>query len=171
MVRRKARVSARSRGYTLVEAMIVVAILGTVLVMGGTLFTHMYQFYSQSDARTDVQRQLRVILDNINRDLRIGSASSVTISELSGQPPYSEITFNTVTGSTFTYEQDGTDLIQIHNNDHTTLTTNLQYIAFSYPETDDDTVLSISITLSKGTYSGRTSALQMAISKVRIMNP
>jgi hypothetical protein len=123
------------------------------------------------DARTEIQRDLRTVLDNLDRHLRQASAATVNISQGPGQPPYSQINFLTVDGSTVTYTQTNNTLTMQVGNDHTILTKNLQYIAFSYPETDINTVLSISVTLQKKTYSGRTTALQMAISSVRIMNP
>ena len=164
-------VTRNRRGYSLTEAMIVVAILGTVAAVGSGLFLRMYQFYNMSDARTDVQRELRVILDNMDQDIRRASAASVLVTEDSGQPPYSRINFNTVEGSTVTYRQSGHTLIRTHDNYTTTLTKNLWYVAFSYPQTDIATVVSISLTLQKSTFSGRATALQMAVSKVRIMNP
>ena len=149
----------------------VVAILGIVSAMGTGLFLRMYQFYNQSDARTDVQRELRVILDGINRHVRQASAATIYITENANQPPYSKITFVTVDGSTVTYSQSGKSLIQSVNGGQLVMTKNLQYIAFSYPQTDINGVLSISVTLQKSTYSGQSTALQMAISKVRVMNP
>jgi prepilin-type N-terminal cleavage/methylation domain-containing protein len=160
-----------SRGYTLLEAMLVVSILGVVAAMGASLFTRMYQFFNQSDARTEVQRELRVILDDMDRDLRRASAASIQVTEAAGQPPYSKITFATADGHTVTYTQSGHTLTQKVDANTTVLTKNLQYIAFSYPQTDINTVVSISVTLRKATYSGRSTALQMAISKVRVMNP
>jgi prepilin-type N-terminal cleavage/methylation domain-containing protein len=168
MVRRFPR---RSRGYTLVEAMIVVSILGILVAMGTGLFLRMYQFFNQMDARTDVQRELRVALDNINHSVRQASAATIYVDEATNQPPYSQISFITVDGSTVSYSQIGNSLVQSVNRNKTVLTQNLQYIAFSYPQTDINTVLSISMTLQKKTYSGRSTALQMAISKVRVMNP
>ena len=167
MVARRRRFS---RGYTLLEAMLVVAILGIVSSMGASLFMKMYQFFNQSDARTDVQRELRVVLDNMDRNIRTASAQTINITSAASQPPYSRLVFNTVDGDTVTYSQSGHTLTQTVGNGNTVLTKNLQYIAFSYPQTDINTVVSISITLQKATFSGRTTALQMAISKVRVMN-
>lgn len=160
-----------SRGYTLIEMMVVVAIVGVISLVGGNLFLRTYQFLSQTDARTDVQRELRVTLDNMNRDIRRASAATISVDQTAGQPPYSRIAFQTADGHAVTYAQSGHSLIQTVDNATTVLTKNLQYIAFTYAQTDVNTVLSISLTLQKSTYSGRTTALQMAISKVRVMNP
>lgn len=158
-------------GFTLTEAMLVVAIIGTIALIGPQLFTRIFQFYTQNTARVEIQRDLRVSLDLIDRKLRQASAASVSVSQLSSQPPYSSISFTTVDGSTVTYSQSGHNLLQTVNGKQKTLSPNLQYLAFTYPQTDINTVLSVSITMQKTTFSGRTAALQMAVTKVRVMNP
>lgn len=160
-----------SAGYTLIEAMLVVAIIGGVAVIGPRLFTGMGQFFSQTIARTDIQRDIRVALDQMNRTIRQASAASVTVSQDAGQPPYSKIAFTTVSGSAVTYKQSGRKLVHVVGGSQRTLVDNIQYMAFTYPQTDVNTVISISVTLQKKTFSGRTTALQMAITKVRVMNP
>lgn len=161
----------RRAGYTLLELMMVVAIIGGIFMVGPRIFTATFQFFSQSVARTDIQRELRSTLIIMNRTIRQASAASISVSQDSGQPPYSKITFTTIDGRSVTYKQSGRSLLQIVGTSSTILTQNLQYLVFSYPQTDINTVLSISITLQKNTYSGRQAALQMAITKVRIMAP
>lgn len=158
-------------GYTLIEAMLVVAIIGVIAAVGPRLFTGMYQFFNQSIARTDIQRDIRVALDQMNRTIRQASAATVTVSQDTGQPPYSKVSFTTVSGSATTYKQSGRKLIQVVGSNQRTLVDNIEYLAFTYPQTDVNTVVAISVTLQKKTFSGRTAALQMAITKVRIMNP
>ena len=46
-------------GYTLVEIMIVVAIIGTVTAMGALVFTQFQNFYLQTTARNEIQRDAR----------------------------------------------------------------------------------------------------------------
>lgn len=163
--------SRRQAGYSLTEAMLVVAIIGAIATVGPALFTQVFMFYTQNTARVEVQRDLRVAMSNLERTLRQASAATVNVSQDSGQPPYSKITFATVDGSSVTYKQSGKNLIQTVNGKSTTLTKSVQYVAFTYPQTDVNSVLSISMTLQKATYSGRTTALQMAVTKVRVMNP
>jgi len=160
----------KKKGYTLVEAMITVAIIGVIGGIGYQVFNRFYQFYRLNSARTEIQREIRVILDNMNRKMRQAVANTANIYQDSGQPPYSRITFNTIDGSTITYKQVGRTLYEVVGERQTTLSKNLQYIAFTYPETDINTVMSISLTLEKQTYSMRDTALQMAITKVRLMN-
>ena len=151
--------------------MIVIAILGIIGSIGSRLFFGVTKFYRLNSARTEIQRELRVILDNMNRKIRQASAKTVNISQNTDQPPYSRLTFNTLEGETIIYEQNGKTLTEIVGERRMKLTDNVKYITFTYPETDINTVMSISITLTKATYSGGEAALQMAITKVRIMNP
>ncbi|MBI5881653.1 MAG: prepilin-type N-terminal cleavage/methylation domain-containing protein [Elusimicrobia bacterium] len=163
--------SQNRAGYTLVEAMMVVTILGVVAIIGPRLLTGMTQFFNQSLARTDIQRDIRVALDTMNRTIRQASAATVTVSQDTGQPPYSKVSFTTVDGKSVTYKQSGRKLLQVVGSAQTVLVNSIEYLAFTYPQTDENTVVSISVTLQKKTFSGRSTALQMAITKVRVMNP
>jgi len=170
------------RGYTLMEMMIVVAIMGVLILAAPRTFIKSYQFVQLMMARVEIQKNARGALANINRDLRQAVASSVNIGSISGQPSHSCIYFakyNSSGGQDYmTYYQNGNKLYQarsaaaITSCSHTgkMIANNLRYIAFTYPRTDDDTILSISITFEKATYEGGTKALQMAVEKVRIMN-
>lgn len=158
------------RGYTLLELLIVVAILGGVFGLGARMFTQLINFYTVSKARIEIQRDLRVALDSIQRNLRQGKSNTVSIAQEPGNPPYSKIAFVDVTGSLHIIRQDGHRLYHSKDGVSRILTSDLEFIAFTYPQTDVNTVMSISITLKKTTVRGRTTALQMAVSKVRIMN-
>lgn len=149
----------------------VVAILGVISAIGPRLLISTQQFFLQTIARTDVQRDIRVALDLMNRNIRQASAASVTISQDTGQLPYSRISFTTLNGTAMSYKQSGRKLIQTAGTTQKTLVNDIEYLAFTYPQTDVNTVVSISVTLQKKTFSGRSTALQMAITKVRVMNP
>jgi len=162
MVKRKA--------FTLTEMMVTVAIMGILSTMGPTIFMNLHRFFLQHSARGEIQSEIRVMMDNMDRTIRQASVNSINVSQDSGQPPYSKIYFTTVDGRTITYKQNGRQLLEIVNGNTKTLSKNIYYLAFTYPKTDTNTVISISITLQKATFEGRTTALQMAITKVRIMN-
>lgn len=157
------------------EMMVVVGIMGVVMVAAPQTFTKVYRFVQLLTARVEIQKNARGALANINRDLRQALGDTVVIDSVSGQPPHSRITFTKydTVGSTITlsYYQQGNQLFQARGGvSGKMIANNLRYIAFTYPRTDDDTILSISITFEKATYEGGTKALQMAVEKVRIMN-
>jgi len=163
MVKRKA--------FTLIEIMVTVAIIGILFTMGPSMFMNLQRFYLQHNARADIQSEIRVIMDNMDRTIRQASAASVNVSQDTGSPPYSKISFTTIDGRSVVYKQSGRQLIQTIAGNTKALSKNIYYLAFTYPKTDTNTVVSISITLQKATFEGRTTAIQMAITKVRIMNP
>jgi uncharacterized protein (TIGR02599 family) len=160
----------RHRGFTLVEMMIVVAILGIIAMVVPRMITNVIKFTRLSTARIETQRMARDALSRINQSIRQGIASTVIISQETGQPPLSSITFSTSDGRTVKYYQSNNKLNFVNGTSTSTLSQDLLCIAFTYPRTDDTSILSVSITTQKDTYENGTKALQMAIEKVRIMN-
>lgn len=157
------------------ELMIVVAIMGIIIISAPKMFTGIYRFIALATARAEIQKNSRGALANMNRDIRQAQASTIVIDSFTGQPPHSRITFikYTATGGTqsVSYYQKGKQLFMSTGGAAGKLAfDNLRYLAFSYPETGDSAILSISVTFEKATYEGGTKALQMAVEKVRIMN-
>ncbi|OGR40322.1 MAG: hypothetical protein A2X29_06805 [Elusimicrobia bacterium GWA2_64_40] len=168
------------RGYTLMEMMLVVAIMGVLILAAPRTFIKTYQFVQLLTARVEIQKNARGALANINRDLRQAMGDTIEVYEMPGQPPHSLIKFkkyDSYGGQKWVYYyQQGTQLYQAAGDLNGVMlagkliANNLRYIAFTYPRTDDDGIISISITFEKATYEGGTKALQMAVEKVRIMN-
>lgn len=164
-------------GYTLTEAMLVVAILGIVASLGGMLMVQAQRFIRLNLARTEIQRESRATLANINRELRQALASTVVVDQVTGQPPQSRITFQRYKpdGSlqTVSYYQQGRKLYLKLGSAASGPAAGqpLRFLAFTYIQTDNDRIVSVSITYESATYEGKSKALQMAVEKVRIMNP
>ena len=165
----------RKLGYTLVELMIVVAILGIIVTAAPRLLNGIYRFTRMATARLEIQKNARAALPNINRGLRQGQASTVVIDQLSGMPPHSRITYDRYTPDgtidRISYYQSGKALyLSADGAPGKKIADDLRYIAFTYPQSDNSYILSISITFERATYEGGAKALQMAVEKVRIMN-
>ena len=165
----------RRKGYTLMELMVVVAILGVIVSAAPRLLNGIYRFSRLSTARLEIQKNARGALSNINRGLRQAQASSISISQLNGMPPHSKITFNRYkpdgTLETLSYYQSGKKLYMSSSGSAgKAIADDLRYVAFTYPKSDDEYIISVSITFERATYEGGTKALQMAVEKVRIMN-
>jgi hypothetical protein len=164
-------------GYTLTEAMLVVTILSIVVGLGGTLMIQAQRYIRLNLARNEIQRESRATLSNINRELRQALASTVVVDQATGQPPQSRITFQRYKpdGSleTVSYYQQGRKLYLKTGSASTGKPVGmpLRFLAFTYPQTDNDGIVSVSLTYESSTYEGGTKALQMAVEKVRIMNP
>ncbi|MFH1282110.1 MAG: prepilin-type N-terminal cleavage/methylation domain-containing protein [bacterium] len=164
------RLIAERKGYSLIEIMITVAIIGIISSVGSHILINFTRFQALNAARASIQRDARISIDAMNRHLRQGVASSITVDQVTNQPPYSRINFQTVEGKIISYYQNNKELIQDIDGLTSTLSKDLRYIAFAYQNTWEDDIISISISLEKGTYEAKTSIFKLSIEKVRIMN-
>ena len=163
-----------SKGYSLTEVMLVVLITGIIAGSAAPVLKGMTNFWRQTSARSEIQRDVRLSLDTINRFLRQAKSSTVQIDQLTGMPPYSRIGFTAVDGKRITIWQTGRDLKMSVNDGTTTKTAYLShrvgFLAFSYPRTDDISIISVAVTMQAPTYLGGAKTLQLSIQKVRVMN-
>jgi prepilin-type N-terminal cleavage/methylation domain-containing protein len=157
-------------GYTLTELMMVVAIIGILATVGPTMLTSMQNFFMMTSARYEIQRDARTTLDTVNRYLRQAVASTVIMDTPTSQGPFSRIRFRHVDGRYMEFRQNGSNLIQVIGTTTSIVSTNLIYIAFTYPHTDDTSIISVSITMGKSIQLGRRKVLELTIQKVRVMN-
>jgi prepilin-type N-terminal cleavage/methylation domain-containing protein len=157
------------QGYSLVEMMLVVAIIGLVVFGAPTLTTHLVRFYQLHNAKVEIQRDARAALDLINRSLRQAQSYSIAIDQVTGQPPYSRISFTTVDNQTMLFYQTDNRLYMVGRST-AAISQNLRYIAFTYPRSDDPTIISVAMTMEKSTFQGGKKALELSIEKVRVMN-
>ena len=156
-------------GYTLIELLMVVAIIGILATLGPTLLTSMNNFFLMTSARYEIQRDARTTLDTVNRYLRQAVGSTV-IMDTNGQGPFSRIRFTHVDGRYMEFRQNGHQLIQVIGTSQSVVSNNLIYIAFTYPHTDDISIISVAITMGKSIQLGRRKVLELTIQKVRVMN-
>ncbi|MDI6757536.1 MAG: prepilin-type N-terminal cleavage/methylation domain-containing protein [Endomicrobiia bacterium] len=157
-------------GVTLTELMIVVSILGAVFMLGSQMLIQLNRFVIMSQTRIELQRDARTTLSLITRNLRQATADSIKIDRASGQSPYSRISFTAIDGKQFIFYLSGKNLIMQTPSGSKTLTADVRYLAFGPPKTETLTIISISLTLEKEIFEGRTKALHMAAEKVMIMN-
>lgn len=163
------RLRARA-GYTLTEMMMVVAIIGILATVGPTMLLQMQNFFLMTSARYEIQRDARTTLDTVNRYLRQAVATTVVMDTPAGQGPFSRIRFKHVDGRYMEFRQEGAELVQVIGTANTVVSSNLVYIAFTYPRTDDIAIISVSITMGKAIQLGRRKVLELTIQKVRVMN-
>ena len=157
-------------GYTLTELMMVVAILGILSTVGPTLLISMQNFFLMTSARYEIQRDARTTLDTVNRYLRQAVASTVIMDTPAGQGPFSRIRFLHVDGRYMEFRQSGSQLIQVIGTASSVVSNNLIYIAFTFPHTDDISIISVSITMGKNIQLSKRKVLELTIQKVRVMN-
>ena len=160
----------RRRGYSLVELMMVVAIVGAIAMIGPRLMGQLQNFYLLTTARGDIQRDARASIEVVNRFLRQARYRTIIIDSAAGQGPYSRIRFEHIDGRTFQYRQEGNKLIQGVNGVESVLTRNLVYIAFTFPRSDYPRLVSVSMTMGKKTYLENIKELELTVQKIRVMN-
>lgn len=158
------------RGFTLTEAMLVVAILGIMASIAPTLLMEVNRFYVLSQVRANLQGQARSIMYVVTRELRQAQSATISIDQAAHQPYYSRITFTKQQGTTMQFYQSGGTLIQKVGTNVNTLTTHLVYLAFSFPQSDNMGIISVSLTLQQSIYQGQVKALHMASQQVMVMD-
>ncbi len=168
----------RPSGFTLVETMVAIAIVGVLFLIGPTFLHQVTGFYQTQSTKITLQRDGRDLADLLLRFLRDAKASSVTIDQINTpqQPPFSRITFTTIQGTTMQYYQQGSSIIQTSQPqgsavvNTSTLSQKLYTLTFTYPRADDPSLLSVSITLA-GTISATNSQLfEINVHKIHLMN-
>lgn len=158
-------------GATLMEMMLVVGIVSTLFAVSGPILNQANRMFIMSRAKVELQQEARGIMYVLTRNLRQAAGNSITVSRANtGQPFFSKITFTKEQGTTLVFQQEGTVLYQLIGGNRRVLSRNLSYLAFTFPRSDEMGIISVSITLKKSIYEGRTKALHMASEKVRVMN-
>ena len=167
-------VRARGRaGFTLTEAVITVAIVGILSSMSSILMIQANRYFLLSKARLDLQREARGLMYVITREVRQAKNSTIVLDRAATtQPFYSRISFTTQQGASIVIWQNGVQLVMTKGvpTDKTILSKNLRYLAFTFPRSDDMSILSVSMTLETSIAQGKKKALHMASEKVQVMN-
>jgi prepilin-type N-terminal cleavage/methylation domain-containing protein len=158
------------RGVTLIELMLVVVIIGLIVMLGPTIMTQTAKFFILGQTKLQLQAEARAAMYIITRELRQAQSSTITITQVSNQPYYSKISFVKIEGSTVTVSQSGSNLTLTEGTDSSVLSKNLSYLAFTFPESDDMTIISVSMTLQEEIYGGALKALHMASEQIRVMD-
>jgi len=154
----------------MIELMVVVAIMGVLVMIGPNLYIQVRRFFFLNNARIELQETARATLEMVTRRLRQAKSATLVMDEYPGQPYYSRISFTDIDGNLNTFYQNGKNLMTVVHGSTATLTTDLRYLAFALPRSDDLGIVSVSITLERSTYGGQTKALHMASEKVRVMD-
>lgn len=153
------------------ELVIVAGITGIIGCVVAVLLGQGLKLWFLNRAQTNIQQQGRTVLSLITRDVRQGQASTFVIDRYaSNQPPYSRLTFTTISGRNISYYQNNTKLFMTADGKTTTISSQLRTIMFAYLRTDNDNILNISLITEQATYEGAAKALQLSIEKVRVMN-
>lgn len=157
-------------GFTIVETIVTASILSLLALIIAPLLVHSTRFFLLNRTRVELQRDARACLGILTRNLREASSSTIVISQAAGQPYYSQIAFTDINGNSYVYSQNGNILRETRGARITTLSDDLRFLNFYLPRSDDMTIVSVSLTLEKAIFEGRTKALHVATEKVRVMD-
>jgi hypothetical protein len=155
---------------TLMEAMFTMAILGIVAMLAPQTVNQMTKVFVLGRAKLQLQGEARGAMYLMTRELRQAQSNSIIIDQANGQPYYSRIQFTKIQGSTVTIYQTGSTLQMTIGTELSTLSTNLAFLTFTFPKSDDMTIVSVAMTLQQKIYNGTYKALHMASERVRVMN-
>lgn len=160
----------RQKGFTLVETVITASILCMLALVIVPLLLHSTRFFLLNRTRVELQRDARAALATVTKSLRQAQSSTIVIGQVSGQPYYSQIAFTDAGGASYVYRQNGTSFQEVRGTTTRTLSDDLRFLNFYFPRSDDMTIVSVSLTLEKAIYEGKTKALHVATERVRVMN-
>lgn len=160
-----------NRGWTLVELLFVVAIVGIMAMIAPRIITQTTKFFILGRAKLQLQQEARAAIYVITRELRQAQSNTIVLDRSNnGAPYYSRMQFTKSQGTTVKMMQSGSSLILQEGVTVSTMTQNLAFLAFTFPRSDDMTIVSVSLTLQKQIYGGAFKALHMASEQVRVMN-
>ncbi|OGS27996.1 MAG: hypothetical protein A2297_00870 [Elusimicrobia bacterium RIFOXYB2_FULL_48_7] len=153
--------------------MVVTVIIGLIMLGVNEFLGNGLQFFSSNQAKLEIQRDARRIINQLNRSLRQARASTVVIDRLnSSQPPWSYISFTTIDNRSYHFYQNGVKLYMCDLSRGATqqIAENLRHVTFCYPMLPNDEILSISLCFEKYSLGRNVKSLQLSVEKVRIMN-
>jgi prepilin-type N-terminal cleavage/methylation domain-containing protein len=159
-------------GFTLIEAMLAVAILGVIMVVVDKLILGGLMAWAYSKSSFSAQNDVRITREQITKQLHEASASSVVISRTgTAQPEGSMITFVDVQGNTFTYYQHLDTLrytadwasgpLSATSESKTLILSDLQRLRFYYPENKDYTKIGVMFQVERWPLPNAPSARQV----------
>jgi len=160
------------QGVTLIEMMMAVAVVGVVGAGSAVAFGLGTKLWVLNKTKVALQLEARTTMQLIHAQLQQAQASTIKVSrQNSSQPPYSKIAFTKVDGTAIQYYQVGDSLYQNVGGKERKLAENLRLLHFSFPRTDDMTIIGISLCLEKTVYEGGTKSLYLTVDKARVLNP
>jgi len=147
-----------------------IAIIGIIAMAAPQIITQTTKVFILGRVKLQLQSEARAAMYLITRELRQAQSNTIVIDQTNGQPYYSRIRFTKSQGANVTLAQSGSSLLLTEGNTNTTLSKNLVFMSFTFPRSDDMTIVSVALTLQQQIYGGNLKALHMASERVRVMN-
>lgn len=97
----------KQKGFSLLELVIVMIILGVVAAIGSKIIQAGFNSYFTNENVTTANTQARLALERMTRDIHaINSSASITTASAT------QLTFTDVNGTSITYQKSGTQLMR-----------------------------------------------------------
>jgi len=177
-VRRLAGRATGERGFTLIELMIAVALLGVGMAFITNMFLNGWRLWKRSYDELNIQRNTRDAVALITRSLREASAATVSISTPAGAQQFGQISFRTGQGVGWIFRQSGTSIIYVTQMQAgpatgTTilLTSDVDSLTFVYPNLQDTHLIDVGLTARKIPYSKGNPIIVQIVERVLMRNP
>lgn len=138
----------RKRGFTLIELVIVIVILGIIAVVGVALMLQVGDAWVLQSHRKEMSESARIAMDRMIRETR----EAASISTAAG----GTLTFNNIGGNTITFDTSGTTLRRTVDGTTNELADNVDSLSFTYyydnggSALTDITRIEIDLTFSSG---------------------
>lgn len=160
-----------SRGYSLTELMITVAILGMTSMVVSQLLVSTFKLWKMNQTRLEVQRDARTALTLLESSLREASADTVVLTRnATGEPPYSKIGYTSVDGEAISFYQSAGQLIMQRAGRVKALTKDLRYVTFAYPDSSKDNLVSVALCLEKTAFGATKKDFYLSVQRIKVGN-
>jgi prepilin-type N-terminal cleavage/methylation domain-containing protein len=165
------------RGFTLIELMIAVALLGVGLGFITNMFLGGWRLWKRSYDELMMQRNTRDSIAFITRNLREASPGSVVISTPAGGNMYSAITFQTIRNMKWDFWQNGNRVWYSSTVAGGAITatqflcTDVGSLNFVYPSLQDSALIDVGFTSVKKPYAGGNTIVVQLVERVLLRNP
>jgi prepilin-type N-terminal cleavage/methylation domain-containing protein len=172
-------------GFTLVELMIAIAVIGIGTVFITTQFVVGYQNWKRNFDELLLQRSARIAMSRITQALREGTPGSVAITTPLGMPQFSQISFLDGRGRSWVFRQvlkgaeQGRSVYRIQSvmtpsaGASTTdyLGTYVETLSFVYPSFQDVGLIDVGLTMRKIPYLRANPNFFQLVERVMLRNP
>jgi len=106
----------REKGFTLIELMIVVALLGILGYGISKFFTNTFKIWWQATQQIDVQQKGRLAMDEMTKFIRQASpVTTIVVGQQAGEDPNTMISFSHIDGRQISYYKSGDSLKRVVN--------------------------------------------------------